>query len=255
MEETTTSGSATTTNLFDLACKQAFGDLTDEEWSEIGNSILPQIPPLVDEQLPAPPPPPTKRKRARSTTSHPVRTSGLQSGVHVAAAPIARKRPRPRPKSHSKASRSHSRSHAIANSHPPSTPACTRPLPHPELPPPLPHKSQAHSTKRKLDCPPRSLPISSDALILPSSSLPSSFSVDDALSYILDAYDSTISPLIPPPANPSPACHALRRALYRKLFSTESLKLIHHLGHPITSLDEFIPLIQAACAKSNLLFA
>ena len=254
MEETITSGSATTTNPFELASIQAFGDLTDAEWAEIGNAILPQLPPLVDEQLVPQPPPPSKRKRVRSTTSHPVRTTGLQSGVHVAAAPIARKRSRP--KAPSKAPpRSHSRTHAVVHPHPPSTPARAHPLPHSELPPPIPRKPKTHSSKRKLDCAPPSFPISSDALILPSSTLTSSFSVDDALSYILDAYDSIISPLIPPPANPTPACHALRRALYRKLFSTESLKLIHLLGHPITSLDELIPIIQTACAKSNLLFA
>ena len=81
---------------------------------------------------------------------------------------------------------------------------------------------------------------------------PSSFSIEDLNSYVLDVFDSIISPLIPPPPEPTPSSHVIRRTLFRKQFSNETLTLIHHPSKPITSLDDLIPIIQIACASANL---
>jgi len=98
----------------------------------------------------------------------------------------------------------------------------------------------------------------STAFTSPSANLPvpasfsSSLSDDDALSFILDSFDSMIAPHIQNPPGSSPADIALRRHLYRKQFNLESFKLLHSLHEPIISVEQLIPLIHSACAKCNI---
>lgn len=80
---------------------------------------------------------------------------------------------------------------------------------------------------------------------LPSTEL----SISDPVSFILEAYDHVIAPLIQHP--PTNSLAPLRRYLYRKQFTEETIKLCT-LHFPINSVEQLIPIIQTACARCGL---
>ena len=84
-------------------------------------------------------------------------------------------------------------------------------------------------------------------------SLPLTTSLDDSLTFMLEAFDSLIAPQIPHPLDSSASNIALRRCLYRKQFNLEAFKQIHSLLEPITSVEQLIPIINSSCVKCGIL--
>ena len=209
----------------------ALEDIDERNWDDVANDELPQLPPPL----------------------HPLEVI-KEAGVEpVAETPKTPKKRGPR--------RNVALPTIVAT---PNTRSHRR-TSHPCSPPPTPRKPiSAHSDalishttsltscQRYIDF---SNPSPPSALISTSHAVSSSFSIEDLHSYVLDVFDSIISPLIPPPPEPTPSSHAIRRTLFRKQFSNETLKLIHNPIKPITSLDDLIPLIQMACTHSNLFLA
>ena len=232
----------TTNNLLTDAWDKAFGDLTDDEIENIATDLLAQLPPAAGEAKAKAKAKRRKRvrsndkkKRSRTIASQPiptlVTTHALPPPNFAVPRPITRK-----PKQ---------RKLDFPQLPPPPAPT-TSLLPAAPLPlPPLPTSAPPFSFESVTSLTPELI------ATLPIESFPP-LSVDEALDYVLDSFDSLLAPLIPPPSVLTPACMPLRRALYRRQFSTEAVKLIHH-NQPITSLDSLIPIIQASCAKCNIL--
>ena len=80
-------------------------------------------------------------------------------------------------------------------------------------------------------------------------------STDDSLSSILEMYDTLIAPLLPHPPNCTASNIILRRALIRKQFSREVLKLLHDSSHEQLPLDSLILIINTACSTCGLTLA
>ena len=76
---------------------------------------------------------------------------------------------------------------------------------------------------------------------------------DDALSFILDTYDTLISPHITHPPNSNASLIAIRRNIYRKQFNAEVLRLIHATNAPAPSVDELVHIVHLACTSCGLI--
>ena len=72
---------------------------------------------------------------------------------------------------------------------------------------------------------------------------------DDALSFILDTYDTLISPHITHPPNANASLIAIRRNIYRKQFNAEVLRLIHATSAPTLSVDDLVRITHLACTS------
>lgn len=76
--------------------------------------------------------------------------------------------------------------------------------------------------------------------------------ISDPLSFILESFDTLISPQIQNVPNASSASLALRRSLYRKHFATEASKELASLTEPIRSIEQLIPVIISSSGKCGL---
>lgn len=72
--------------------------------------------------------------------------------------------------------------------------------------------------------------------------------VDDPLSYALDAFDTLIAPMLT--ANVNLSFTALRRCLYRRQFSQEVTKLLVSRTHIFT--EDLVQIIHEAARKCNI---
>ena len=216
----------------------ALEDIDERNWDDVANDELPQLPPPL----------------------HPlevIKEAGVEPFAETPKTPKKRG-PRKKAATPTIVATPNTRSHARTSQHcnPPPTPRKPKSAPTDAL---FSHPKLLTSSQRHIDLSYPSPALSSSQRHIdfssPSPTPSSSFSVEELHSYVLDAFDSIISPLIPPPPEPTPSSHVVRRTLFRKQFSNEALTLIHHPSKPITSLDDLIPIIQIACARSNLFLA
>ena len=206
----------------------ALDDIGEMNWSVLVNELLPQPPAAL-------PPLQVVEEAAVEPFAETLKTPKNRDPRRKFATPTTFATPN---------TRSHARTSLYVK--PPPTPRKPKSAPSDAL---ISHSTPLASSQHHIDF---SSPAPPEAPISLSASLSSSVSVEDLHSYVLDAFDSIISPLIPPPPEPTPSSHVIRRTLFRKQFSNETLTLIHHPSKPITSLDDLIPIIQIACASANL---
>ena len=76
---------------------------------------------------------------------------------------------------------------------------------------------------------------------------------DDALSFILDIYDTLISPHINHRANANASLIGIRRNIYLKQFNAEFLRLIQTTNALAPSVDEHGQIVNLACTSSGLM--
>ena len=76
---------------------------------------------------------------------------------------------------------------------------------------------------------------------------------DDSLAFILETYDSLISPQITHPANANTSLIAIRRRIYSKQFNAEVLRLLHASNSPTPSVDDLTNIVNQACAICGLI--
>ena len=81
------------------------------------------------------------------------------------------------------------------------------------------------------------------------------YNPDHSLAFILDSFDSLISPQIPYPLSATQSNIALRRSLYRKMFQEEAFKILHSSHIPLTSVDQLLAVVYAATAKCGISLA
>ena len=76
---------------------------------------------------------------------------------------------------------------------------------------------------------------------------------DDALTFILDTYDTLIASHITHPPNSNASLIAIRRNIYRKQFNAEALRLIH-ANYSLTPLvDDLVRITHLACTTCGLI--
>ena len=76
---------------------------------------------------------------------------------------------------------------------------------------------------------------------------------DDAISFILDAYDSLIALQIIHPPGIKPSHLAIRRRLYRNQFNGEAVRLLHELHIAFPSIDDLLQIIDPECRKFGVI--
>ena len=76
---------------------------------------------------------------------------------------------------------------------------------------------------------------------------------NDALMFILDSYDTLISPNITHPTNTNISLITIRRNIYRKQFHAEAVRLLHALISLTPSVDDLVQVIHHACASCGLM--
>ena len=76
---------------------------------------------------------------------------------------------------------------------------------------------------------------------------------DDALSFILDTYDSLISPHITHLPNSNASLIAIRRNIFRKQFNAEAFRLIHANKSLTPSVDYLVRIMHLACTSCGLI--
>ena len=76
---------------------------------------------------------------------------------------------------------------------------------------------------------------------------------DDAISFILDSYESLIAHQIIHSPGIKPSHLAIRRGLYRKQFNVEAVRLLHKLPIASPSIDDLLQIIDAACRKCDVI--
>ncbi len=252
-EKTSSSTSATSNPISPLnpmleAWRAAFGDIDDLNWETLANDLLPQLPPeFVQEVVKSadvstfPPGPIVTKELAAEAPKTPQKKRAPKRKVTFSQSVIA-----------PPLSRTRTISHAPPTPPPTFAPSSfSTPIPAPPAPA---SKAKKRSCLKKPDCPTLSAPCVSRLSTSPPT-FPPALSVSESLVYLLDSYDTLVSPLIPPPANPSPACQILHRALYRKQFTISAQALLQSHKEPIISLDQLIPIFHAACGKCNVTLA
>ena len=76
---------------------------------------------------------------------------------------------------------------------------------------------------------------------------------DDAISFILDSYDSLIAPQIIHPLGIKPSHLAIRRGFHLKQFNVEALRLLHEQPIASPNIDDLLQIIDAACRKCGVI--
>ena len=72
---------------------------------------------------------------------------------------------------------------------------------------------------------------------------------------MLESFDSLIAPHIIHPANFTPSQVALRRNLYRRLFSYQTTQLLLQSSTQSFTVDDLVAIINSACIKCGLVLA
>ena len=178
------------------------GDISDLNWESILNEIppnqtmeTPQVDPMSSTSQLAP----TCSSAPSSTTltsqkSTKVRKCGNVIAPHICGTVLDTERNQPSKK-----------------------PARKKPAPKPEVarppPPPPPPPSPAHSAPASS--------ASGSCVTFPD------YNPDHSLAFVLDSFDSLISPQIPYPLSATQSNIALRRSLYRKMFQEQAFKILH----------------------------
>ena len=76
---------------------------------------------------------------------------------------------------------------------------------------------------------------------------------DDALTFILDTYDTLISPHITHPPNSNASLIAIRRNIYCKQFKAEALRLILANKLLTPSVADLVRITHLACTSCGLI--
>ena len=76
---------------------------------------------------------------------------------------------------------------------------------------------------------------------------------DEALSLVLDTYDTLVAPQVAHPSELSPSLTAVRRHLFRKQFQLEAVRILRETHAPFHSVDDLVDIVSRASAGCGLI--